>query len=128
MNELAMPREQIVQLNAAATGYVNKLTIEVEATAFFGCKRRLPAATARPSIRRTPARSSTPSRLRVEIDRNAGQVRLKALVSSAFGEARNLSDLGDAGDPALSVKAIPLARHKSNPVARIDVGQVSLGR
>jgi hypothetical protein len=32
-------------------------------------------------------------RLRVEIDRNDGQVRLKALVSSAFGEARSLSDL-----------------------------------
>ena len=47
-------------------------------------------------------------RLRVDIDRNAGQIRLKALVSSAFGEARDLSDLGDAGDPALSVKAIPL--------------------
>jgi site-specific DNA recombinase len=47
-------------------------------------------------------------RLRVEIDRNAGQIRLKALVSSAFGEATDLSDLGDAGDPALSVKAIPL--------------------
>ena len=47
-------------------------------------------------------------RLHVEIDRNDGQVRLKALVSSAFGEAKNLSDLGEAGDPALSVKAIPL--------------------
>ena len=47
-------------------------------------------------------------RLHVEIDRNAGQVRLKALVSSAFGEATNLSDLGEAGDPALSGKAIPL--------------------
>jgi site-specific DNA recombinase len=47
-------------------------------------------------------------RLRVEIDRNSGQIRLKALVSSAFGEATNLSDLGEAGDPALSVKAIPL--------------------
>jgi hypothetical protein len=29
-------------------------------------------------------------------------------VSSAFGEATNLSDLGEAGDPALSDKAIPL--------------------
>ena len=47
-------------------------------------------------------------RLRVEIDRNSGQIRLKALVSSAFGEATNLSDLGEAGDPALSDKAIPL--------------------
>ena len=47
-------------------------------------------------------------RLRVDIDRNAGQIRLKALVSSAFGEAKDLNDLGDAGDPALSVKAIPL--------------------
>lgn len=50
-------------------------------------------------------------RLRVEIDRNSGQIRLKALVSSAFGEATNLSDLGEAGDPALSVKAIPLQRY-----------------
>jgi hypothetical protein len=49
-------------------------------------------------------------RLRVEIDRNDGQIRLKALVSSAFGEAKDLGDLGDAGDPALSVKAIPLRR------------------
>jgi len=47
-------------------------------------------------------------RLRVEIDRNSGQIRLKALVSSAFGEAKDLSDLGGAGDPALSNKAIPL--------------------
>jgi DNA invertase Pin-like site-specific DNA recombinase len=47
-------------------------------------------------------------RLRVEIDRNSGQIRLKALVSSAFGEAKDLSDLGDADDPALSDKAIPL--------------------
>jgi hypothetical protein len=47
-------------------------------------------------------------RLQVEIDRNSGQIRLKALVSSAFGEATNLSDLGEAGDPALSDKAIPL--------------------
>ena len=37
-----------------------------------------------------------------------GQVRLKALVSSAFGEAKDLSDLGEAGDLALSNKAIPL--------------------
>lgn len=67
-------------------------------------------------------------RLRVEIDRNASQVRLKALVSSAFGEARNLSDLGDAGDPALSNKAIPPPRHKSNRVARVVVGPASLTR
>jgi len=53
-------------------------------------------------------------RLRVEIDRNSGQIRLKALVSSAFGEARNLSDLGEAEDPALSVKAIPLPRFVPN--------------
>lgn len=64
--------------------------------------------------------------LRVEIDRSDGQIRLKALVSSAFGEARNLSDLGDAGDPALSVKAIPPARHKSNHVARVGAGPISL--
>ena len=36
------------------------------------------------------------------------QMRLKALVSSAFGEATNLRDLGEAGDPTLSDKAIPL--------------------
>jgi hypothetical protein len=46
--------------------------------------------------------------------RNRGQIRLKALVSSAFGEAKDLSDLGDAGDPALSVKAIPLQRFVPN--------------
>ena len=67
-------------------------------------------------------------RLHVEIDRNSGQIRLKALVSSAFGEARNLSDLGEAGDPALSVKAIPLTRHKPNHAARIDASTVSLTR
>jgi DNA repair exonuclease SbcCD ATPase subunit len=32
-------------------------------------------------------------RLRVEIDRNAQQIRLKALVSSAFSQVRSLSDL-----------------------------------
>ncbi len=47
-------------------------------------------------------------RLRVEIDRNAGQIRLKALVSSAFGGAKDLTDLGDADEPSLSDKAIPL--------------------
>jgi len=46
-------------------------------------------------------------RLHVEIDRNASQVRLKALVSSAFGEAKDLGDLGGAGNLALSNKAIP---------------------
>jgi hypothetical protein len=67
-------------------------------------------------------------RLRVEIDRNSGQIRLKALVSSALGEVKNLSDLGEAGDPALSVKAIPLTRHKPNQVARVAADQVSLVR
>ncbi|HEU4907124.1 MAG TPA: hypothetical protein VFT19_13570 [Solirubrobacterales bacterium] len=33
-------------------------------------------------------------RLRVEIDRNSGLIRLKALVSSAFSQARDLSELG----------------------------------
>jgi site-specific DNA recombinase len=47
-------------------------------------------------------------RLRVEIDRNAGEVRLKALVSSAFGEASDLAEVGEAGNHALSGKAIPL--------------------
>jgi hypothetical protein len=65
-------------------------------------------------------------RLRVEIDRNSGQIRLKALVSSAFGKATNLSDLEEAGDSALSVKAIPPARHKSNHVARVGAGPISL--
>jgi hypothetical protein len=67
-------------------------------------------------------------RLRVEIDGNSGQIRLKALVSSAFGEATNLSDLGEAGDPALSDKAIPPMEHKTNPVARIVADPVSLAR
>jgi hypothetical protein len=62
-------------------------------------------ATADPDVRRAVFDAF---RLRVEIDRNSGQVRLKALVLSAFGEAKDLGDLGDAGDPALSVKAIPL--------------------
>ncbi len=62
-------------------------------------------ATADPTLRRAVFDAF---RLHVEIDRNDGQVRLKALVSSAFGEAKNLSDLGGAGDPALSKKAIPL--------------------
>jgi DNA invertase Pin-like site-specific DNA recombinase len=47
-------------------------------------------------------------RLQVEIDRNAGQVRLKALVSSAFAEASDLAEFGEAGSPGHSVKAIPL--------------------
>jgi hypothetical protein len=62
-------------------------------------------ATADPGVRRAVFDAF---RLHVEIDRNASQVRLKALVSSAFGEAKDLIDLGDAGDPALSDKAIPL--------------------
>ena len=32
-------------------------------------------------------------RLRVEIDRNAQQIRLKALVSSAFSQVKGLNDL-----------------------------------
>ncbi|HEX3563697.1 MAG TPA: hypothetical protein VHU24_12740, partial [Solirubrobacterales bacterium] len=67
-------------------------------------------------------------RLQVEIDRNAGQIRLKALVSSAFGEAKDLSDLGDADDPALSDKAIPPARHNPNHVARLAAEPVSLAQ
>ena len=47
-------------------------------------------------------------RLRVEIDRNAGEVHLKALVSSAFAEAGHLAALGEAGSLALSDKDIPL--------------------
>ncbi|HEX7245089.1 MAG TPA: recombinase family protein [Solirubrobacterales bacterium] len=47
-------------------------------------------------------------RLRVEIDRNAGQARLKAVVSSAFCDAKDLTDIGTAGNPALSDKAIRL--------------------
>jgi hypothetical protein len=47
-------------------------------------------------------------RLRVEIDRNAGRVHLRALVSSAFDSAKDLGDIGGAGTAALSAKAIPL--------------------
>ena len=47
-------------------------------------------------------------RLQVEIDRNASQVRLKAMVSSAFGEAKDLTDLGEPENGFLSTKAIPL--------------------
>lgn len=47
-------------------------------------------------------------RLSVEIDRNASELRIKALVSSAFGEASDLAKFGDAGNLALSDKAIPL--------------------
>jgi hypothetical protein len=57
-------------------------------------------------------------RLHVEIDRNAGQVRLKALVSSAFGEARNLSDLGEA-----EIQLSPLRPYRygdSNPGFRTE--------
>ena len=43
-----------------------------------------------------------------EVRRGQSQIRLKALASSAFGEMKHLSDLGGAGDPALSTKAIPL--------------------
>jgi hypothetical protein len=35
-------------------------------------------------------------RLKVEIDRNVGQITLKALVSSAFTNIRNLDDLAVA--------------------------------
>ena len=68
-------------------------------------------AAADPTLRRAVFNAF---RLHVEIDRNSGQIRLKALVSSAFGEATDLSDLGEAGDPALSDKAIPPAEHKTN--------------
>ena len=44
----------------------------------------------------------------LEIDRNADQVRLKALVSSAFGQAKDLTGLENLGNPAVSAKAIPL--------------------
>jgi hypothetical protein len=37
--------------------------------------------------------------LAVELDRNKGQIRLKALVSSAFREANNLDDLAVAHRP-----------------------------
>jgi hypothetical protein len=47
-------------------------------------------------------------RLRVEIDRNASEVRIKALVSSAFSEASDLAEVGEVGNLALSGKAIPL--------------------
>jgi site-specific DNA recombinase len=49
-------------------------------------------------------------RLRAEIDRNEGRLHLKALVSSAFGEASDLAEFGEAGSLALSDKAIPLRR------------------
>lgn len=47
-------------------------------------------------------------RLRVEIDRNAGEVHSKALVSDAFVEASDLAEFDEAGNQALSDKAIPL--------------------
>jgi hypothetical protein len=47
-------------------------------------------------------------RLRVEIDRNKGGVHLRALVTSAFGDAKDLVDIGEAGTAALSAGAIPL--------------------
>ncbi len=53
-------------------------------------------------------------RLRVEIDRNDGRLHLKAMVSSAFGEARDLAEFGEAGSLALSDKAIPLQRYVPN--------------
>ena len=49
-----------------------------------------PLAEADPELRRSVFEAF---RLRVEIDRNAGLIRLKALVSSAFGEAKDLSDV-----------------------------------
>jgi len=47
-------------------------------------------------------------RLRVEIDRNKGGVHLRALVTSALGDAKDLVDIGEAGTAALSAGAIPL--------------------
>jgi hypothetical protein len=41
-------------------------------------------------------------RLRVEIDRNAGQIRLKALVSSAFSEIKGLSELSGSAPKAIA--------------------------
>jgi Recombinase len=49
-----------------------------------------PLAEADPELRRSVFEAF---RLRVEIDRNAGLVRLKALVSSAFSQAKDLSDV-----------------------------------
>ena len=47
-------------------------------------------ATARPELRKQVFDAF---RLRVEIDKNSGEVKLKATVSSAFGEAKGLDDL-----------------------------------
>lgn len=83
-------------------------TVDVDdACAILGALPDLgkPLAEADPELRRAVFDAF---RLRVEIDRNAGQVRLKALVSSAFGGAKDLSDLGDAASLAVSDKAIPL--------------------
>ena len=41
-------------------------------------------------------------RLRVEIDRNAGQIRLKALVSSAFSDIESLSELSGSAPKAIA--------------------------
>jgi DNA invertase Pin-like site-specific DNA recombinase len=41
-------------------------------------------------------------RLRVEIDRNAGQIRLKALISSAFGDIESLSELSGSAPKAIA--------------------------
>ncbi|HKI85175.1 MAG TPA: hypothetical protein VKA53_00380, partial [Thermoanaerobaculia bacterium] len=49
-----------------------------------------PLAEADPELRRSVFEAF---RLRVEIDRNAGLIRLKALVSSAFSQAKDLSDV-----------------------------------
>ncbi len=41
-------------------------------------------------------------RLRVEIDRNSGQIRLKALVSSAFSDIESLSELSGSAPKAIA--------------------------
>lgn len=54
-------------------------------------------------------------RLRIEIDRNSGLIRLKALVSSAFSQVKDLSELGStkaiagAGFERISATAYRLA-------------------
>ena len=52
-----------------------------------------PLASADPKLRRDIYNAF---HLSVELDRNAGQIRLKALLSSAFSEVNNLEDLSVA--------------------------------
>jgi site-specific DNA recombinase len=58
---------------------------------------RADLASADPELRR---RIYDAFRLAVEIDRNAGHIRLKALISSAFTEARDLEDMVANGEVA----------------------------